>query len=46
MRHEYWIKFDNEPPRRYAFDTFDSLWHHVREYILKRGNMLEWMIRI
>lgn len=45
MKHTYWIKFDHSPPRRYIFDTFEEMWHWIREKSLREPELIEWMIR-
>lgn len=46
MKPRYWIKFENERPMLWTRDTFEALWHDVREYMMRsQCGRLEWMVQ-
>jgi hypothetical protein len=44
MRVCFWVKFADTPPERWADDTFEALWHRLREAMLRHHLRLEWLI--
>jgi hypothetical protein len=44
MKLRWWIKFDNAPPELWMRDTFEAMWYDIREFMLRQGRMIEWII--
>lgn len=44
MIRTYWIKFAGERPERWNVTNFDEFWHTLREHMLNRQLILEWII--
>lgn len=41
----YWIKWENEMPKRFIIENMEEFYHRLRIEFFKHPRILEWMIR-